>query len=80
MLKETHRVVEQLPVNANHPSTPFPPLPRRDRWTESTFPAMVEHLELTTALAAIFSELSGTAECHRRILRRNHRRGTSPKP
>jgi hypothetical protein len=72
-------VVEQLHVNANDSSTLVTPLPRRDRWTESTFPAMVEHLELTTALAAICSELSGTAVCRRRILRRSHRRATSPR-
>jgi hypothetical protein len=66
-------------VNANHSSTLVTPLPRRDRWTESTFPAMVEHIELTTALAAICHELSGTAVCRRRILRRGHRRGTSSK-
>jgi hypothetical protein len=72
-------VVEHSHVNANDSSTLVTPLPRRDRWTESTFPAMVEHIELTTALAAIFSELSGTAVCRRRILRRSHRRATSPK-
>jgi hypothetical protein len=68
-----------MQVNANDSSTLVTPLPRRDRWTESTFPAMVEHLELTTALAAICNQLSGTAVCRRRILRRSHRRGTGSK-